>query len=205
MNTTEVTYVHFLLAFPWIAIAAGLGLEKIKIKPIFIFAVSLILLLMMPWFYDIGNTMDQNLSAQKFYEALRSLPDGAIVSNMICIEKTGALGIDERSGIAIMVLNKDEKRKIIALNEGPYLSLDETGEAYRRALREQYGINTPIAAVLAVNPYGMEATMSMKNAPLYSVTKMIAEENPDRKVYYSSVPEENCMDRSLVEIDKLYP
>ena len=29
-NNTEVVYVHFLLIFPWIAISAGLGLEKIK-------------------------------------------------------------------------------------------------------------------------------------------------------------------------------
>jgi len=195
-TNVEVTYVHFLIALPWVAISAGLGLDRIKIKPALVFGVSLVLLLAMPFFYDIGNTMDKNLSAQKFYDALHEIPDGSIVTNMIYIEKTGDAGIDERSDIAVMVFNRSEGKELIALHEEKYLSLGEDGTQYRKFLREEYHINTPIVAVLAI---GSSSTMNIKAAPLFNIMRLIVNENPGRKIYYSRVTEENPMDRYLTE------
>lgn len=194
---TEASYVHFLLIFPWIAIAAGLGLDKIKLKPILIFGLSFVLLLMMPWFYDIGNTMDPNLSAQTFYDDLKNVPDGSIITNVIYIGN-GDIGIDERSGVTTAVVNTKEGKHLIALNELAYLSLDQEGENYRKSLRDQYNIITPVVAVLLFKtttdyfPTGV-------SAPLFSITQMIAEANPNRKVYYSFIPESSPVERVLTE------
>lgn len=198
-TNVEVTYVHFLIALPWVAISAGLGLDRIKIKPALIFGVSSVLLLIMPFSYDIGNTMDKNLSAQSFYDSLENIPDGSIVMNMVYVEKTGDAAIDERSDIAILVFNREERKRLISLNMAKYLSLGEEGDEYRKLLRDEYDINTPIAMVLTVNS-SSSSSIDFKAAPLLSIMKMIAEENPDRKVYYSSVTEENPMDRQLAEL-----
>jgi len=194
---TEASYVHFLLAFPWIAIAAGLGLDKIKIKPIFVFGLSFILLLMMPLFYDIGNTMDPNMSAQTFYDNLKNVPDGSIVTDMIHIEN-GDIGIDERSAVATMVVNTREDKHLVVLNEIAYLSLDQDGENYRQSLRDQYNMATPTMAVLIFRS-GTESPVGV-SAPLFTITQMIAKANPDRKVYYSFIPENSPMERRLTEM-----
>lgn len=195
-NNTEVTYVHFLLIFPWIAISAGLGLDKIKIKPALIFAVSLILLLIMPFFYDIGNNMDEDLSAQKFYDDLKTVPDGSIITDIIFIEGSQITGADERTMVAVWIANKENDHQLVDLNIAKYLNYGELGEAYRSDLRDK-GLNTPVFAILTING---RPNMPLIEAPLYGFLMEIKKANPDRRIYYTLIPERKPMNRILMEL-----
>jgi hypothetical protein len=195
-NNTEVVYVHFLLIFPWIAISAGLGLDKIKIKPVFVFGCSLLLLLAMPFFYDIGNNMDEDLSAQKFYDDLSAIPDGSIITDMIFVESSQTTGADERTMVAVWIHNKDNKRNLIDLNIARYLNYGELGDAYRADLKDK-GLNTPIFAILSING---KPNLPLRDAPLYGFIREISRANPDRKFYYTLVPENKPMSRILTEL-----
>jgi hypothetical protein len=198
-NATEVTMVHLLLGFPFIAIAAGLGMDQVKIKPIFIFAVSFILLIIMPFFYAVGRTCDENLGAQSFYDQLKTIKDGHAFTNVIRIDNTDRIGLDERCSIALWIIDKESKKNIIDLSVDKYMSLDENGEKYRQELRDDYGVSTPVFAMLIVNSEQF-TSLPMKESPMYSVALAFAESNPNLDVYYSTIPEDRPMERILTKV-----
>jgi hypothetical protein len=196
-NNTEVVYVHFLLIFPWIAISAGLGLDKIKMKPVLIFSVSLILLLIMPFFYDIGNNLDEDLSAQKFYDDLVMIPDGSIVTDAIFSENLRLNGSDERVLVAVWIYNRNNNKNIVDLDIDKYFDYEGLGESYRSDLRKK-GLNTPVFAVAMMGKNSLIKDVSLYGG--YGVfVKEISRANPNRKVYYSLIPEGKPMSRVLTE------
>ena len=201
-TNTEVTIRHLLLAMPFIAVAAGLGLERVKMKPYIIFAVSMILILIMPFFYAVGRNVDVGLGAQQFYDNLRKLPDGAIMTNVIKFEGAdGPSGTDERTIVGLWVLDKDEGRKIISFDCSRYMDLTNYGEEYRKGLRDVYGLNTPIFAVFVVSPTGKEATIPERDAPVFQLLYMFAKDNPSVDIYYTTITVQDPMKRILTRFN----
>ena len=195
-NSTEVTIRHFLFAFPFIAIAAGLGMDKVKVKSWLIFGCSAILLLIMPFFYDIGVNLDTSLGAQKYYDEIQNCPKGSVVTNIIVIAKTNAVGSDERTQIPIWILNRLGMMNVVDLDGIKYLDLSANGENYRRSLREKYGFQTPVFLVLDMGG-GTDYHIPIREAPLYKMIVLFAQSNPDVTVYYTEVPEEDPMMRII--------
>ena len=194
-RSTPASYVHFQIIFPFIAIAAGLGIEKIKIRPEPILAVSALLLLIMPAFYDIGRNLDEDLSAQAYYNGLSELPDDSVVFNYIVIEGDIDCGIDERCAVAMLVHNMDKGSHLIPIDIGKYVRLDDYGEAYRKALRDEVGLETPIFALLVYgDTSGVVLTLSDNHA------HALADKNPDVEFYYNIIPVEKCMNRNLTRM-----
>ena len=182
-NMTEITYVHFLFCFPFLAIAAGLGLDEVKIKPLLIFSVSIILLLLMPFCYDIGNNMDKSLSAQKFYEELQQLPDKTVISDVFLYEND-KIGLDGKINNLVYWMNKKDGRNLFFLDSLLYYR----NAGYRKVFEDQ-GWTTPedLKWTAVVAPY---------EAPLYVIC-VLAKANPDVKFYYMRIPEDECMTRIL--------
>lgn len=80
INLSAETYVYMIPAIAFGSIAVAIALTKLH--RIILYAtliVSIILLSINAWYFDIGRTLDPNLSAQKYYdEELPKLKDGDI-------------------------------------------------------------------------------------------------------------------------------
>lgn len=196
-SSTPVSYVFFQMIFPIIAIAAGLGIDKIKFHPAPILAVSIILLLIMPMFYDIGRSLDKDLSAQAFYNKLEEIPEDSIILNLIVVEGDLDCGIDERVSVATLVYSLESGKTLAPIDLGKYVRLDDFGEAYRSQLRDQTGLKTPIFALFTWgNATTVTQTLCWRHA------HALVNENPNVEFYYSVIPIEKCMNRDLV---RMYP
>lgn len=194
-SSTPVSYVFFQMVFPIIAIAAGLGIAKIKLRPEPILAVSALLLLIMPAFFDIGRTLDGDLSAQKAFDDLANIPEGSVVLNLIIVEGNINCGIDERVSVATLVYSLHTGRKLIPIDLGKYVRLDDFGEAYRAQLRNQTGLKTPIFALFVWGD-----TTQVTQTLTYRHAQALVKENPDVKFYYSIIPVDKCMNRELTRM-----
>lgn len=194
---TPVTYAHMVMAFPFLAVAAGLGIEKLKFHPAPVLIVSAILLAIMPFHYDIGNNLDRELSAQRFYEEMQGLPENSLVLNYVIIEEWDASGIDERVAVPTMILNELDGVERIPINLMAYTTLDWKGENYRKSLRE-LGLKTPIFAIGFLAREGVEEidlTKPAESSPYHQYALAIAQANPDRETHYFMIPKHNIMCR----------
>lgn len=201
-NSTEVTFVHLMMGFPFIAIAAGLGMDKVKIKPIFIFAVSFILLIIMPCFYAIGRTCDEGLGAQTFYDSLREIKNGHIVTDIIRLDYSNKMGQDERVSIALWIIDREESKDIIDVSSARYMSLSDYGDQYRAKLRDEHDLNTPVFVVLVFGLGSDFSNVPMERTPIYRMAKSLSDANMNLDVYYSTVPSDRPMERKLIKVEK---
>jgi len=80
INLTAETYVYMIVAIAFGSIAVGLGLSNMRKKWAIVVLIATIGL--MSWntnYFDIGRTLDSEMSAMKFYnEELPKIPDGEI-------------------------------------------------------------------------------------------------------------------------------
>jgi hypothetical protein len=75
------TYVYLQLTVAFGAIAVGIGLPLVSKNVRFITASAVVVFLLLnAWYFDIGRTLDKNLSATQYYEVeLNKVPDGQIL------------------------------------------------------------------------------------------------------------------------------
>ncbi len=78
INLASETYVYMVVAIAFGSIAVGLGLSKMNLKwSIATLVVAVVLLGVNANYFDIGRTLDPEMSAVKFYnEELPKIPDG---------------------------------------------------------------------------------------------------------------------------------
>lgn len=83
---TEASYESFVqitLSCPFVAVAAGLGVEKLQVRHLEKVALGLsaLFILTAPAFWDIGRSVDESpTTARQFLNQLEELPDGAIIT-----------------------------------------------------------------------------------------------------------------------------
>jgi hypothetical protein len=117
------TYVYLQPTIAFGAIAIGIGLSKVNRKIVYATAVASIALLAFNTnYFDIGRTLDPNLSATKYYNVeLAKVPDGQILMPYYGWEWA-----------AIYRYNKENGREIIPV------SIDNiSGKIYQDSLTEQ--------------------------------------------------------------------
>lgn len=199
--TIDLTVLHLSLAAPFLAIAAGLGISKLKTRHFekVVVICSLALLVTLPLGYDIGRTLDKSLSASKSYAAFDSLPDNAIVVNLTRWENSGDEVYGSISGRERSILHtyiRETEKDIVNVNIDGYTSdihatgIGIIGELKRKELRDSYGMNTPYVE--------LDGDIDSR-IKFWLHIELIAEENPDRLIYYSLIPENDSLCRDLVK------
>lgn len=129
INLSSQTYVYLMPSIAFGAVAVALGLSKLKLRWSYVTAIVAIgLLVFNANYFDIGRTLDPNMSAMKFYnEELPKIPDGQIF-----------LG-GGWNWAMVYLYNKDNDRNIIivstdGLPSDKYLNkLEEQGIKFTRS------------------------------------------------------------------------
>jgi len=194
-----LTNVHFVLAVPFLAIAAGLGMSKVKLPPYLIFAPSMVLLLIMPLNYDIGRTLDKELSAEETYASFETIEDKSIVVNLCMMDMSEEIVLGSISGreqTLLILYNDENDTELVPLNISRYSEdvdipgIGNIGGEYREWTSNEYGIVTPFFE----NPYEKK-----KNKKYYywSLLEEISNANPDRNVYYFVVSDADPFRREI--------
>ncbi len=125
VNLSPQTYVYIMPSIAFGAILAGIGLSKIgtpyankvipnkvtKIATIVVISSSIIMLGFNANYFDVGRTLDPELSARKFYNELSQIPDGQIL-----------MAQQGWEWAIVYPYNKDEGRNIIPVNIGTLAS-----------------------------------------------------------------------------------
>lgn len=156
--TVEITHVHFALAFPFLAIFAGLGVVHLnrKIPKGIIVIPSIIAIAIIPFNWDIGNNLDKDLDAQTFYdnlEVMNNLPGKDIFVNATILHQEYKHDGELTDGTAIWwaIL---QYRRVSGNTDitpifpdryntlGKYAGKDNLGLWYRTALNDN-GVKTP--------------------------------------------------------------
>jgi hypothetical protein len=177
---------HLTLALPFLAIAAGLGVEKLQISPRWVLACGFILLICLPLNFDIGNTVDTNLSATNMYNQISEIPDGSIVISW-CEDANGMKTVGGREQVGIMYYDKVSGKNIVPLNIMTYMqpngNSDRLSNIYRRNLRDRFGIQTPVVIADLRNCSAEE-----RSDLIHRNINLIVQANSDRKVYITTLP-----------------
>lgn len=169
------SYVQLAAAAPFVAVAAGLGVKRPRIRyfaPLCL-ASSLILMLLMPLKYDIGRTLDETpTTMRQLMNQFDRLPDSSIIVGYREYE-----GINDTCGIQVIALvqyyNWESGRHL------RYVNLDfrdPRWEVKRQEMRDQ-GIEIP---------YPIEDYISDGYFWL-EVIKAVAKVNAPTPVYYVRV------------------
>jgi len=196
-----LTNVHLVLAVPFLAIAAGLGMEKVKLPAYLIFVPSVILLLIMPLNYDIGRTLDKELSAEETYASFETIEDKSIVVNLCMMDMSEEIVLGSISGreqTLLILYNDENDTELVPLNISRYSEdvdipgIGNIGEKYREWARKDHGIVTPFFE----NPYD---TQKDKKYYYWSLLEEIADANPDRNVYYFLVSDADPFRREITK------
>ena len=119
------TYVYLYPAIAFGAIVAVIALTKMNIK--WLYAVAVVAIALWAYnanYFDIGRTLDPNLTATQYMQELKSVPD-----NNILIAEQGW------EWTAIYVFNKENNRQIIPVYAGTLQSTN-----YQRELEDNWGI-----------------------------------------------------------------
>ena len=134
VNLAAETYVYMIVAVAFGSIAVGLGLSKLNRKWLYATGlVSIVLLSFNANYFDIGRTLDPEMSATKFYnEELTKIPDGDYFMG------------GGWTWAMVYLYNREEGRNIIpisidALPDDNYrASLDKVGIRYKKMDNDSY-------------------------------------------------------------------
>lgn len=200
-----LTSVHLMLAVPFLAVAAGLGVSKIKIPPYIIFAGSMVLLLTLPLNYDIGRTLDKHHSAEETYASFGTIEDRSIVVNLCRMKVSDEVVLGSISGreqTMLIMYNDKYNKEMVPLNISRYSEdvdlpgIGNIGEKYRDWINDEYGVVTPYFD----NPY---ETKKEKKYYYWELLEDIVEANPDRNVYYFLVSDEDPFRREITRYETI--
>lgn len=168
--------VQLLPAFAFISVAAGLGMEKLRTKHLekAVLVVSLILLLVMPAFWDIGRVLDETpTTARQYLTQVEQLPIGAVVTgeralgNPIRSDWHGAL-----NHAGVWVVGRDD---VIIMDS----SLYNLGDSKERERLSKLGFNTPMPTYVGQSYFAWMATL----------TQAFVDANPGALIYWVNVTE----------------
>jgi len=133
INLAAETYVYMIVGVAFGSIVIGLSLSKMHARwTLAVLCVAMLLVLGNALYFDIGRTLDPEMSAMKFYHELDKIPDG---DKFLGGGWTWAM---------VYVYNKEENRNIIpisqdALPSDEYLSiLDDMNVKYRPSDAKSY-------------------------------------------------------------------
>jgi hypothetical protein len=197
---TGVAIVHVVLAAPFLAIAAGLGVDKLKIiNPKYICVVSMILLCILPVNYDIGKTLDSKMSTEAIYNSFDNIDDGDIVVNLARMDVGGNKVISGRDHTLLVMYNRENDRNIISISMGGYCGIfgnsihdDQFAQSYRDKLHDEYGIATPFVG---------DKNLSVSDL-CWNIVGMISDANPDRDIYYTLLHSDDPFARELIKYEE---
>lgn len=180
----ETAYVHFTLAFPFLAVAAGLGMDKFKLHPSIVLVASGILLLVFPLSFDIGNTLDKELSAQNMYRQIEQIPDGSVVFGY-CEDTQGNATVGGREQVGIMYYDKLNNKHIVPLNTGWLINTDTVGDKsiseWSKETLEKFGLIVPELAVK--KNMDEKLTREEWKSLILGNMQRLKDANPERKFY----------------------
>jgi len=192
-NMMDLTVHHLALAVPFLGILAGLGMDRVRSLPAgLIVAPSLIFLVLLPFHYDLGNNLDENLSGAQFYRSLDDIEDGSIIMTLN-IYKDGMF-FSGRENTFVLIYNKNTGRSLIPVTQSYFsdqslLGYESVGQKYRQDLLDKYGIDTPWT-------YDEDKE---RQENMWDNMVILKAANPDHHVYYIRIPEENTLNRILEE------
>lgn len=185
-------YVQLCVAAPFLAIAAGLGVDKLRTKilaPV-VLTVSCLTLLVAPAFWDIGRTLDPSpTTARVLLQQVSEVPDGSVI---LCSRQLD--GVEDSVGMlnrgAVEMLNRELDKNLLYVNPSMYVSAtDYYGE---RARLESLGLNTPyVPAVLD------QTGWDCQNANMVA----LAEANGNIGVYLTVITEQETFGCELVKLN----
>jgi len=180
----ETAYVHFTLAFPFLAVAAGLGLNRFKLHPSVILVISGVLLLIFPLSFDIGNTLDKDLSAYNMYQQIEKIPDGSVVFGY-CEDTQGNQSVGGREQVGIMYYDRLKGKNIIPLNTSWLANTDVVGDKsiseWTKSTLRSFGLITP--EMVVVENMDEKLTREQWRELVLENMRRLKEANPDRKFY----------------------
>jgi len=191
-NELDLTVKHMVIVVPFLGVLAGLGIEKIRFHPGLVFAFSFAMLICMPMTYDIGETMDKQMSAKNFYSQLDAVPSGSII--VVVDEFKDEQFASGRENTIIKLHNRENDNQLISIYSLYVVDLKlpgygDVGERYRRNLEKDYGISAPIE---------LDEDLSASEN-LWNSVALIKEANPDRKIFYIKIPESDPFMRIITE------
>jgi len=196
-----LTIVHPVVCLPFLAIAAGLGIDNVRrISPKFICATSFVLLCLLPLNFDIGRTLDKNMSTESFYRSFDSVSDHDIVIDIgkLYNVTTNISLVGSREDTLLKLYNDNENRDIISIDIVAYCGIgrvynysDKETENYRNSLINDYNMSTP---------FSVDASIGLTELYWKNVD-LIAKANPDRRVFYIMLFENDPFMRELVQYE----
>lgn len=154
-TAVQIVYVHLAIAFPMVIIFSAIGLKHSKIHPKYYIIVSLVTLLTLPFFWNLGTTIDTEETAQAYYDNLSLFDtDDHIIVNAALQEITleGETIEVITDGVAvwwsILMFNKVNNRSLIPISPGKYIfptGSDDSEENLQRQIKsDEYQNNLAV-------------------------------------------------------------
>ena len=210
----SITIHHLMIVTPFFAIAAGLGVSRMKrIHPSLICLVSFVMLVTIPCFYNIGVNLDSGLSAQEVYNSFGNLSNKSIIVDMYELNDHGNISLGSISGREATLLdmyNKESGRNICMIsiesycNNNTIFGLGNIGGNYRTKIRSNYGIETPFieSNITVFNsskglPFSNSVTPELINL-YWDNVDLIAKANPNYTIYCTMVFADNPFGRRYI-------
>lgn len=176
-ESSEESLVQLTLSCPFVAVAAGLGVEKLQVRHLekAVVGLSAALLLVAPAFWDIGRSIDETpTTARQFLDQLEELPDGAVITG------ERSLGDPGRSdwhgvlnGLGAQIVYVETGKHIEFLPTALY-NVESTGEAQRLS---------GLGYVIPVSTYQGEPYFEW----LAVIARDFVDANPDVPIYWTDV------------------
>ena len=155
--SVQIVHVHLALATPILIILAVIGLKYSKIPHKFYLLGAVPFIAILPFSWDIGRVIDKNISAQRYYDYLSTLPPNQDIVLDITLVKNSVVGefLTTGTGIwwALLMLNRDTEDKVITIFPNRYTdtrhTIRSTGQLidtwHRDILKNEMHINAPEA------------------------------------------------------------
>jgi len=147
-TAVNIVHVHFALAVPVIIILASLGLKYSTIHPKYYALVALAIILTIPFYWDLGRTLDKNQASQSYYDFFDTLEnDDHVIINVAIttVEKENETVTALTDGVAIwwgtLLYNRLNNRKITPISPNKYLDVNNSFDPARNEGRKQTSLN----------------------------------------------------------------
>jgi len=192
-------FVYVISFAPFFAVMAGMGVDHLSIKHLekVILIGSIVMMLSMPLFFDIGNTLDENkTTARQMIDNLDNLEDGSIVIGMRLFEYSNGVKYGDSLGGNVAPLveyyNRENNRNIIPAKISILYNLDYWKQ---REELERRGMVLPEAPTIR-RLAGQSVEKWIQN-----IGQQISICNPDRDVYYYEIVDKETERCELIKVN----
>jgi len=170
--------VQLVPFIPFAGVLAGIGVGYIRTSYLsrVVFASMIAMMISMPFFFDIGRTLDENpTTIRQLYNSLDDVKDGSLIISLRLFETDKGWVSDGAGNHVATVVEHHNSESGVNLVPVPLNFVWDENSANREKLIER-GVNVPEFDERAW-------VVSEEEAYLY-VMRTIADANPDRDVYY---------------------